>query len=338
MASHRRSTSHPRFTRLRIASTTPLATTWPDRPTVETGTSIPRARSTQVALKEAVGALLVAFVEGESDNADAPIGCVESRRCWTLQYTEPFHLDVLPAIRNEHGSRTGILLTDKDFRNWLESDPKAYADWFRAQMAKELEAALAERAVRLGKSVEQIPPYEVKTTLQRAIQVLKRHRDIAFADDHADRPPSILITTLATRAYGGGAELYETVVHAVEGMPRYIEKINGRWWVKNPVADENFADKWENHPERREKFLRWLDALTTDLRDARMERGLDMVHARLAKSFGEGPTHSAMAALGAEYRTNREDGRLRVATTGALGVSAGLKVPRHSFHGDEDAR
>ena len=44
----------------------------------------------------------------------------------------------------------------------------------------------------------------------------------------------------------------------VTGMPKYIENRNGKWWVKNPVdKDENFADRWNEYPERRLAFLRW---------------------------------------------------------------------------------
>jgi hypothetical protein len=37
-----------------------------------------------------------------------------------------------------------------------------------------------------------------------------------------------------------------------------IENRHGTWWVSNPAQEEeNFADKWNEHPERREAFLAW---------------------------------------------------------------------------------
>jgi hypothetical protein len=36
----------------------------------------------------------------------------------------------------------------------------------------------------------------VKTPLQQAVQILKRHRDMMFADDPEHKPISVIITTL----------------------------------------------------------------------------------------------------------------------------------------------
>jgi hypothetical protein len=80
---------------------------------------------------------------------------------------------------------------------WLPSDPIRYADWFRDRMKTELlrkQAALAEKR---QSSIELVPESDVKTTLQRAVQALKRHRDLFFKEDPKAGPPSILITTLA---------------------------------------------------------------------------------------------------------------------------------------------
>lgn len=53
----------------------------------------------------------------------------------------------------------------------------------------------------LAESVRAVPKYQSnKTPLQRAVQILKRHRDIMFAGDE-DKPVSIIITTLAAKAY-----------------------------------------------------------------------------------------------------------------------------------------
>ena len=93
-------------------------------------------------------------------------------------------MDVLPVIRDhEAKSATAVLVTDKELQRWLPSDPIAYANWFREQMAIEWLQILEERAIKLSKSIEQVPEWEVKTTLQRVVQVLKAHRDFQFADD-----------------------------------------------------------------------------------------------------------------------------------------------------------
>ena len=49
-----------------------------------------------------------------------------------VQPGDVFHMDVLPAIPDPDGRASGILLTDRDFHEWLHSDPIAYTNWFKA--------------------------------------------------------------------------------------------------------------------------------------------------------------------------------------------------------------
>jgi hypothetical protein len=89
-------------------------------------------------------------------------------------------MDVLPAIPDPDATPTGILLTDKKLTLWLTSDPVAYADWFRRRMATEFLQRRTALATEMRKSIEQVPEWQVKTTLQQVIQVLKAHRDLAL--------------------------------------------------------------------------------------------------------------------------------------------------------------
>ena len=118
-------------------------------------------------------------------------------------------------------------------------------------------------------AAEDVPEYKVKTPLQRAIQILKRHRDFHFQGDD-DRPISIIITTLAAKSYNNQANLLDAFLTLVRDMPKHIEtrKKNGKRvsWVPNPVNDgENFADKWEDNPQREVKLRAWLKKVDDDL-------------------------------------------------------------------------
>ena len=55
-------------------------------------------------------------------------------------------------------------------------------------------------------TIEEVPTYELKTPLQRAIQLLKRHRDVMFADNPEVAPISMILTNLSGRAYNGEEE------------------------------------------------------------------------------------------------------------------------------------
>ena len=108
-------------------------------------------------------------------------------------------------------------------------------------------------------SVEDIPVWRVRTPLQRAVQLLKRHRDLRFSPYADDRPTSIIITTLAARAYRGQPQTYEALLDLVRTMPAHIENRDGTWWVANPVHPaENFADKWNEKAGRKVAFDNWL--------------------------------------------------------------------------------
>jgi hypothetical protein len=74
----------------------------------------------------------------------------------------------------------------------------------------------------------------------------------------------------------------------------------------------------------------------------RLERGLDRVLGKVAKSFGEGPARRAGTKYGVELRDARDAGRLAMAagsgTLGALGTKATRPVRPHTFHGDTPER
>lgn len=183
----------------------------------------------------------------------------ERRRCWSLDYPGQFHMDVLPAIPNEERPPTGILLTDRDLRNWQLSNPKLYGEWFFDRMRSVFEERRLALAKALKAEVEEVPEWRVRTPLQRVVQLLKRHRDVYFAEDDDAKPVSIIITTLAAHAYQGERGIYDAVHRVLSDTHIFIENRNGRWWVENPAEPgENFADRWNEHPERRETFLNWL--------------------------------------------------------------------------------
>jgi hypothetical protein len=297
---------------------------------------LPKSSTTQKALKAdvggGVGAYLATGPEGDPSQS-------EGKRCWTLDYPEePFHMDVLPALLNVEALPNGILLTDRDFLRWLPSNPADFATWFYAQMAREFAETRAVLAKQMD--VEDVPAWYVKTTLQRTVQALKRHRDIYFADKPDDRPASIIITTLAARAYLGAGSLYEVLLDVTGMMPSLVEQRDGVWWVENPVQpDENFADRWRRKPGSDQRFFEWIGRAREDFAAIGAERGLDRVVTNLAKSFGQGPARRAGAKYGVELADARDRGRLGMAAkTGTLGAAVTRPVPKHTFHGDAPER
>jgi len=249
----------------------------------------------------------------------------EGRRCWTLNYAEQddigFHMDILPCIPDGmKGTVTAIELTHKennDEYTWSCSDPSGYAAWFDRRNREAF--LLVEKTQRLNifrrdsaifASVDEVPAQLVKTPLQRAIQIMKRHRDIRFnGDDSSDfKPISMIITTLAAKLYQNEADVFSalnniiTKLHAHAGLVdnkmlldsnvaslNLIQRLNdGTWYIANPVnPDENFADRWhENNHARARAFFKWVEWLKNDLIDILSSSNSQHVRRMLTEGLG----------------------------------------------------
>lgn len=299
---------------------------------------VAKESTTQADLKAEVGQSLVDYVSTRSDLRAIGENPTEGKRCWTLGYPteKKFHMDILPAIPNPESS-TGILITDRKLRRWQFSNPQAFADWFRRRCEYEFRQRMLKLAEAERVEPEEIPDWRIKTTLHQTVQILKLHRNHHYRDDLGLRPASILLTTLAARAYAGEASLFDALIQAGEALPKHIERPNGVWTVSNPVEpDENFADKWNSHPEIPDAFFEWTNVLIGDLQAAKAERGVNRVVSRLSGSFGGDAIEGAANRMGERFRSDRNRGHLGfLSATGALTTGAGsMPVKKHTFYGD----
>ena len=223
----------------------------------------------------------------------------EKHRCWRLEYADnlSFYIDIVPCIPEEHNrqrliedaiiraqssdeplakaiAELSVNITDDrlpGYRivtpDWLLSNPEGYARWFESRMS--LARTMLEALKRQFKAaeVEEIPLFKWKTPLQRCVQMFKRHRDIMFADKPDVKPISIIITTLAARAYQGETDLWEATCNVLDSMVGLVNPQKPR--VPNPVNPaEDFADKWSAQEGRsnrlEENFYAWLAQARSD--------------------------------------------------------------------------
>ena len=269
----------------------------------------------------------------------------EGKRCWKMQY-DAFHMEIRPCvpkslywepyyteIRLTHKLGTGIY-TDK------YSNPSGYRQWFENRMKEILHEEKRAYAIRNNLEIEAVPTFRVKTPLQMAIQLLKRHRDILFEKNNDDAPISIIITTLAAKAYAGQNDLYETLCGVLDHMADYIEIRGNTYWIGNPVmAEENFADKWAQHPERRTAFYAWLKSARKELiTDPLRALGLDKLKEQYSLALGEAPVNRAFKAYADEMHISSQQNKLYSSgLMGGLSTTpvAGSKIVKgHTFFGE----
>lgn len=204
----------------------------------------------------------------------------EMNRCWRLHYADEvtFHLDSLPSLVEEENfvrtlrmrdvpeewAKRAIAITDKRHQAyakvttfWPTSNPRGFARWLEFRMGTFADVRRLELVHRrLYAAVEDVPTYELKTPLQRAIQLLKRHRDVMFADNPDVAPISMILTNLAGHAYGGEADVYDAVRGILARMLNYVRAERPR--VPNPThPDEDYADKWSRDRRLELSFLQW---------------------------------------------------------------------------------
>jgi hypothetical protein len=260
----------------------------------------------------------------------------EARRCWTLNYADgaQFHMDVLPALPDgvrqrlliEASGRSNALadqamaITDREHHNynqhsedWPGSNPKGYSEWFRSRMRVVFNARRQAMALNERASIEDIPEHRVRTPLQAAIKILKRHRDMRFSEESEIRPISIILTTLAAHAYNQEVSINGALQSILQRMDSYITVKDGVYWIENPTDPrENFADKWEDTPEKKDAFYDWLAMARTDfeaaLRMTDADSFVDTLVPRMGRSLMESAVTSQKAIASLFGRVSQASG------------------------------
>lgn len=273
----------------------------------------------------------------------------EGKRCWTLCYDE-FHMDILPCVPNQEyyiePYQTELKLTHKLYdRLYIPkySNPYKYHEWFEERMRVRIDEVRKAYSEKNQVEISRIPLYKVKTPLQQSIQLLKRHRDIMYeglSQSRKDNAPiSIIITTLAASAYKNEISLYSALSNILENMSNFIKWDGSKYTIENPVMKaENFADKWNEKPEKAKEFFLWLEAAKKDILYAPVsEPGLHRVSEKLEYCFGRNIVKKSMVDDGNNIKTARENNTLFIGgLTGGLHTSPtkdSKKVGGHTFFG-----
>jgi hypothetical protein len=329
----------------------------------------------------------------------------EGRRCWTLEYAEDndgigFHMDILPSVPMDDNGRQilkervpnadyyqhAIEITDLDKKtgkySWLDggSNPKGYAKWFddrkicypdyRDLSFRQKQAIYENTRDKKNRlifaSVNDVPEPLVRTPLQRAIQILKRYRDLYFKNNSDIKPISMIITTLGARFYNNEKDVFTTlnnIIRKINDFAQYIGpvfkfsenvresqamisswqsyipiidkpiyKLNGKWYVPNPVNPaENFADRWDD--KKAHAFFEWLGKLRRDFDLALQQKGLDKIANVLRPILGDRVVTNAFIKSAERKRAGLNNKAIKTTIlTGILSTKGNTDNIKHTFH------
>ena len=240
----------------------------------------------------------------------------EYEKCITIEYAKAgdadFNIDVIPAISEDvtmknrlislgnspEQANTAIAIAVKQEEHrfsWsTTANPKAYKTWFESinvpfsnynktiRMQKLFEANQS-----IYNSVEDIPSYFNKSSLQMAIQFFKRARDVYFSkiDKYDYKPISAIISTIVAdvaKSMPENSSIIEIILKVLEELKTYskyqtipeaefamtysdkvtIVRTNGEWKMMNPTNPlDNLIDSWNEEPDKAKFFFQWITTL-----------------------------------------------------------------------------
>lgn len=241
-------------------------------------------------------------------------------RCVRLVYAGDFHMDILPALQENVIDQNRIKVPDRKLGDWVSSNPRGYSDWFigKANLVKE---SLLEKSLK----AEKLPTdsFKHKKPLQRAVQLIKRYRDMYFQKDDTFKTSSIILTTIAGEFYQGEENIFDTIDNIISTIRTRVNQPIGRLKVLNPVnSDEDFTDSWDEHPEYYEAFKMFSIHLYNEWQKLKIGIGVPEEGIIMKGLFGDDVFGKAQVSQTARIEELRKSNELVMTrTTGVLSAS-----------------
>lgn len=265
-------------------------------------------------------------------------------RCVRVHYAGDFYLDLMSAAVEDLSKIETSRLWVPEWRNgvcsFVLTDPVGLMRWFETRCA--IRMRVDNRLMERG-NFEVMPLLSdgaVKPPLKQAVQLIKKARDEYFSGDDECRKilKSVVVLTVAGNAYAGEEDLYVLV----DKILRHLDAITvnlATASVHNPVnLGEDFLEPLRKKPWRHAKLRKFLADTRQHWANLSVPgRGIDQTKQTLAQVFGERVTGEVLARYAERFDQLVRKERVRMESTGLLGVSAtaGVPVRRHQFFGEE---
>jgi hypothetical protein len=255
------------------------------------------------------------------------------KRCVRIEYADDFYMDVLPACRNGAAGGACIKVPDRLARGWSDSNPLGYVEWFKQRSKLLFVEELLEKAapVPVQQAVAE------KKTLELVVQLIKRWRDLYYADSEPDLAPiSIVLTTLAAHVYRGERSVSRALTSVVNGIVALIDTADGRRTrlrVLNPSNPlENLSERWDTNQAAYTAFVEGMRDFRAEW--VRLVGKAGNVDLDLQQLFGE-PVTNVLRKRTLKLQESRRAGSLGVTPAGLIVASseAAVRVKPNTFHG-----
>lgn len=261
----------------------------------------------------------------------------KKNRCIRINYKNDFHMDIMPAKLVDQQSGE-IIVPDKTLGHWYHhSNPIKYAEWFESKARETITAEIQKRHFAEMKT-EPIEEQEVVTRLEplrRAVQLIKRYRDIYCEKHNVVAVRSIIISTLM----GNISSAYTNTYEIMKDFCKYICDLNraskGKpFEIKNPVVDEVLTEKWSEDVSIYDGFINMVHALADDLVRLQNMKINSEANKLLKEMFGERIVNAAIIDYSKPIGVARTQGTLAVGASGTLNTkSTGTPVKKNTFYG-----
>jgi len=259
-------------------------------------------------------------------------------RCIRVKYANDFHIDIMPG-KQINALTKEIIVPDKELKNWYHhSNPIRYAEWFEEQARTKIITELNQMR-KIQCSAEPIEEHEIVTRLEplrRAVQLIKRYRDV-YCDKHdAVAVRSIIICTLMGYITSSYSDELQIIIDFCSYVNRCaLESAGKPFVVKNPVVDEILSEKWDENIQNYKDFIAMIEALKKDIVCLKTLSINSDINILLKEMFGETVTNDAIKEYTKNISKQRNEGKLSVDSTGKINAAnIGVPIRKNTFYGE----
>lgn len=290
-------------------------------------------------------------------------------RCVTIYYADGMHLDITPSLR-DYGTRDrqsviahskGPLARADD--QFVAMNAYGFVEWYdertpnEVNLIREFDRRWREYAshtsFKADADVDEVPDqseFVVKNTATLALQLLKRLRNVRYADYAGRIPPSVMLSFFAGSAATpnmGLADMLIRLCRIILSAIRAASRNHETLVVTNPrYRDDEFTDRWPVDVPQQDEFAGHLEEVIAGLERAKAARFTAWdLNEWLRGMFGDLVVTKAADRLADELGAAVRGGSQSYTPKGGiiLPASAGIAAPsvaraatppvKHNFYG-----